>query len=172
MKKVIIIGMPGCGKTQIGMKAASDLGLSFTDVDLLIEDTHGPIPGIFENEGEEKFRMYETEALKRAVAGEWTVISAGGGIIEKERNRRILCEHHVIFIDRKPEDITDTLEAAGRPLLKDKPGALQRLYKRRYPIYLETMDYHVHNDGTEAECIGRVSKIISSLYGNRGGETL
>ncbi len=160
MKNFIIIGMPGSGKTSIGRLAAKEIGLDFIDLDKIIVEQHGNISDIFEKEGEDAFRDYETDILKASVLIQGKMISAGGGIIERKENIDILKKNTVIFIDREPDDILKTLDSDSRPLLKGKREHIFELYERRYGKYLEAMDYHVLNKGTSADCINTIVQII------------
>ncbi|MDX1359084.1 MAG: shikimate kinase [Clostridia bacterium] len=161
MKSYIIIGMPGSGKTTIGRAAAEMTGYDFIDLDSEITRQHGDITSIFKDEGEEVFRLYETQALKSALDHPKTLVSTGGGIIEKDINRKLLKRHKVLFIDRTLENIYSTLDSDSRPLLKGKREALGELYERRYPMYIEAADYVVKNDGSFSECVKKIIKIIS-----------
>ncbi len=128
----ILIGMPGCGKSTVGGIAAEKTGLGFIDIDIEIEKKHGGIPKIFIVKGESWFRKREREELAFACKGENAIISTGGGIVENPENKKTMRGNVVIFIDREPEEIRKSLDDSGRPLMKNNPGALDRLYKRRY----------------------------------------
>ena len=163
MKNFIIIGMPGSGKSSIGRIVAKKTGLKFIDIDELIVKRHGNIADIFENEGENKFREYETKALSDAADNRNTIISAGGGIIERGENLNILKNNIVIFIDRDIKNIYSTLDSDSRPLLKDKEEALLSLYKRRSRKYITAMDYKVDNNSSKNNCILEIYNIIKLL---------
>ena len=87
MKNIILVGMPGCGKTTMGKKLAQQLGLQFFDCDIEITKKQGKsISQIFEEYGEKYFRSLETETIKSQLPKENCVISTGGGIVEKNEN--------------------------------------------------------------------------------------
>ncbi len=148
MSNIIIIGMPGCGKTTIGKKVAEKLGKKFIDTDELLVDIYKKeISDIFENEGEEKFREYETETLKSIDKNINAVIATGGGIVVKERNIPVLKElGRVVFLDREVEDILSTLDSDSRPLLADDRSRIYKLYDDRYEKYKSACDIIVNND--------------------------
>jgi shikimate kinase len=156
----VLIGMPGSGKTTIGGMAAEKSGAYFIDTDEEIERKHGDISEIFEEFGEKGFRELETKALKNSCIGGGKVISTGGGIVEIDENRGILKNCVVIFIDRDPEEIQKSLYRESRPLMKDDPEALKRLYKRRYGKYLDTADHVVENNSGPETCVKEILKII------------
>jgi shikimate kinase len=161
MKSYIIIGMPGSGKTTIGRAAAERSGYDFIDLDSEIARQHGDISSIFRDEGEEAFRLYETQAFESALNQPKALVSTGGGIVEKDINRKLLKKHNVLFIDRTLENIYSTLDSDSRPLLKGKREALRELYERRYPMYINAADYVVKNDGSFSECVKKIINIIS-----------
>ncbi|MCK5759342.1 MAG: shikimate kinase [Clostridiales bacterium] len=165
MKNVILIGMPGSGKTSLGKAVSKKLDMHFIDLDSLITERHGDITIIFNELGESAFRQYETEALNEAIKYNNSIISTGGGIIETQENNEIMKEYAVIFIDRSPEAILRTLDSDSRPLLKDKKDALHKLYNRRYNKYIQSMNFHIHNDESFKRCAEEIAKIIKTIKG-------
>ncbi len=156
----VLVGMPGCGKTSLGKYVSEKLHINFIDLDELIEKEHGNINKIFENEGEEAFRKYETSALNSALKNANTIISSGGGIIEKSENLKLLKKTQVIFIDREVENILKDVDKDTRPLLKSGKNALLKLYEKRYQKYLDIMNYHIKNNTTFEECAQKIELII------------
>lgn len=148
MKNIILIGMPGCGKTSIGKLIAEKLSINFIDTDDIIEkNQQKTISEIFSQFGEEKFRQYETEALKQAIKEKNTVISTGGGIVVKKENINILRDlENVIFIDREIKDILETLDSDSRPLLKGAEEKIYKLYSERYEKYKEAAKIIIKNN--------------------------
>ena len=140
-KNIILIGMPGCGKTTIGASLAKITGRVFIDIDEeIVRYAKKEIPDIFKNDGEEKFREIETEMLEKYTKLNSTVISAGGGVVTKERNRNLIRQNStVIFIERN----IDLLATKGRPLSYNKD--LLTLYNNRIKAYNEWSDHTVEN---------------------------
>lgn len=161
---MILIGMPGCGKTSFGVDLSQKLGLDFYDTDELLEEMQGKsIAQIFELEGEAKFREYETEALKAVLLKPAGVISTGGGIVKLQENREILkTAGVVVFIDRPVENILSDLDSESRPLLAADSARIHGLYDERYSLYLETAEYRVLNATAYEEVLAELIKIAEA----------
>lgn len=142
---ILLIGMPGCGKSSLGRAAARRLNMKFIDTDAEIERAEGKtIPEIFAEHGERYFRRAETLALKNVI-GQNAVIASGGGIVTEAENIEIMKSGTVVFIDRPLECIEGDIDTSGRPLLSDG-GRLKRLYDERYDIYRRVCDIRIVND--------------------------
>lgn len=159
-KNIVLIGMPGCGKTTIGKELSSILNLEFCDVDKYIVATQGKqISEIFEN-GEDYFREIETKALEEVSQTFPKIISTGGGAVKRVKNIKILRENGIIiFINRPIEDIALDVDIKSRPLLKEGTEKLYKLYEERYPLYEAYCDYKVENITME-ECIKKIMEVI------------
>ena len=119
--KVVLIGMPGCGKSTIGKLISKELNLKFFDMDKYIENmTSKTIPELFEN-GEEYFRDFETKACEELAKINNALISSGGGVVKRKENIDILKKEasYIIFIDRPLEELLNDIDISNRPLLKD-----------------------------------------------------
>jgi shikimate kinase len=158
--------MSGSGKTTIGKAVAEKANLKFIDLDAVIEDKYGKISDIFKDSGEETFREHERREFLVALEMEGTVISTGGGILGIMQNREAAKKGTVIFIDRDIEKIKDSIDESNRPMVRNKPGMLEKLYRERYGIYQESMDFTVSNNGSISECIDSVIDVINKvMYG-------
>jgi shikimate kinase len=160
---IVLIGMPGCGKTTIGKLLAEKLNKSFIDVDSYIERVENrTIPEIF-LQGESYFRDIETKAVKNVAKSEGQIISTGGGVIKRKENIETLKENGIIiFIDRPVEDIASDVDTENRPLLKDKKEALFTLYKERYDLYKASCDYQVKNEESIDFVLDKIIDIIDN----------
>lgn len=123
MKKnnIILIGMMGSGKTTVGKALAKHLGHNFTDLDTLIVKNEGiEIPEIFHKFGENYFRKLETKTLNSLLEYENTVISTGGGIVEKEENILTIKKIGTVFYLQAPSNtLYERIKGdCNRPLLK------------------------------------------------------
>lgn len=140
---LVLVGMPGSGKSALGARAARALGRGFVDVDAEIEKRAGPIPEIFKNQGEGAFRALESEEIARFGKESGLVIATGGGAVLKGENIRALRQNGVIAWVQRP---LDRLGTAGRPL-SSGPDALARMEEARAPLYRACADFTVANDG-------------------------
>ena len=143
MENIILIGMPGCGKSTVGKRLAKQTGKKFVDADVAIEEKAGmTIPEIFEKSGESGFRQIETEVLAELGKQSGLVISTGGGCITQERNYRHLHQNGTIFWLQR--DI-DKLPTKGRPL--SQANKMEEMYRIRKPMYQRFADHAVDNNG-------------------------
>jgi len=156
-KNIILIGMPGCGKSTIGSKIAKALERPFYDTDALIEERAGkPIPQIFAEDGEQHFRLLETKVLAEVSALSGVVISTGGGIIKRQENHSLLRQNGlIIFVDRPIQKLSTN----GRPL-SSSLDAVAKLHEERLPIYRMLADYTLDNSGKIEQSISEIMRII------------
>ena len=149
---IILVGMPGSGKSTVGKALAEALGRPFVDTDTLIAEEAGrSIPEIFSADGEEVFRAMETEAVKTAGMMSGAVIATGGGVVTRERNYRPLSQNgRIVFLHRD----LDILPVDGRPISQNTSKA--DLYAKRLPLYNAFADVTVENNGSVTETVGRI----------------
>ncbi|MBR3561778.1 MAG: shikimate kinase [Oscillospiraceae bacterium] len=153
---IILIGMPGCGKTTLARASAASLGLPWYDCDALIEEKAGmSISEVFATWGESAFRTMETAALIALCKRERCVIATGGGCVTREENYPILHESgRVLWLLR---DI-DKLPAEGRPISLKRD--ISAIYAEREPLYRRFADACIDNNGTIEETIQRIQNAI------------
>jgi shikimate kinase len=150
----VLVGAPGAGKTTVGRILAAELGRAFRDTDYDIESTAGkPIPEIFIDEGEERFRTLERTAVTTALTSFDGVLALGGGAILAEPTRAALAGHTVIHLDvQLPDAMKRVGMGAGRPLLALNPRAtLKYLLDQRRPLYEQVATGTVSTDGRTPE---------------------
>ena len=152
MENIILIGMPGCGKSTVGRLLAGKLGRTFVDADEELVNTAGKsIPDIFADDGESAFRQLETETLRKLGRESGLVIATGGGCVTQSRNEPLLRQNGSIFwITRS----LDSLPTDGRPLSQNTK--LEDLYRVRKPLYEAFADYTVCNDGAIFETVDTI----------------
>lgn len=140
-KNIVLIGMPGCGKTTIGKLIADELDKEFVDTDSeIINQINMPISDYFGKYGEESFRKIESEVIKRISAEQSSVIATGGGAVLNPDNIRLLKENGtVVFIDRPLEKLVTT---SDRPLSSNREMLMKR-YNERYQIYCSSADIKI-----------------------------
>jgi shikimate kinase len=118
---IVLTGFMGTGKSTVGRRLAEQLGWPFVDTDALIEERHGPIPEIFAEHGEDRFRAIEREVAAEVAGRRATVVATGGRLLLDPENERVLGASGVVVcltatVDELVDRLTD--EADGRPLLR------------------------------------------------------
>ena len=156
MKNVVLIGMPGCGKSTIGNLLARKLGRKFVDADEEIIQLPGKsIPEIFAQDGEDAFRQWESDALAHLGKQSGLVIATGGGCVTRERNYPALHQNgSIVWLER---DLS-LLPTDGRPL--SQSNRLEEMYAVRKPLYEAFADVRVANTGSPEDT---VTEILSKL---------
>ncbi|MGX0629743.1 shikimate kinase [Corynebacterium afermentans] len=147
--RVVLVGMPGAGKSTIGRRIASALNLPIVDSDVLIEQGEGKACGeVYAQLGEEAFRELEVGYVARALAT-GGVVSLGGGAVVSKQVRTLLQRHTVVWIDVTAEEgIRRTAEDASRPVLDgdDRQQRYRDLMEQREPLYREVSSFRVRTD--------------------------
>ncbi len=158
MMNIVLIGMPGCGKTVTGKKLAAITGREAADTDSEIEKSEGKtVPEIFSQDGEKVFRDSESHIIEELSKKRGIIISTGGGAVLREKNRDLLRQNGIIIYLRRN---VDELTGEGRPLSASKEKILN-LYNERQGIYEELADFTVEVS-TDAELTAeRVLKCVS-----------
>lgn len=155
MENIVLVGMPGCGKSTVGKLLAEMTGKTFVDADAEIEQlANMPIPEIFRAEGEPGFRAWETKALSQLGQRSGLVIATGGGCVTRPENLPLLRQNgHIFWLKR---DI-HILPKEGRPL--SLAGDLQQMYRIREPLYRAFGQWEIQNDGLPEQTAQRILDI-------------
>ncbi len=168
ISNIVLVGFMGTGKTSVGIKLASALGMSFIDTDDIIENDYKmSISDIFALYGEEHFRDLESAVVEKVCNLNGYVIATGGGIVKREMNIKKLKETGIIFcLSASPETILQRTSGYNhRPLLQveDPINHIKRMLNERQPFY-DCADYNIDTSNLNIEQV--VGKIISifSLY--------
>lgn len=161
MENIILIGMPGSGKSTIGRHLAAKLSKEFVDADAQIVSAAGmTIPEIFSQSGEAGFRQIESKVLSDLGKYSGLIIATGGGCVTRECNYAHLHQNGTIFcLDRQ----LSKLPTDGRPL--SQKGKLEEMYRIRHPLYQRFADYTVDNNDTPDNCVRQILR-----YLNLGGK--
>ena len=156
MENILLIGMPGCGKSTVGKLLAEITNRKFADADeLIVSMTGKPIPQIFAETGEAGFRDFETRALEELCKQSGLVIATGGGCVTQDRNYPLLHQNgRIIWLKR---DIKD-LSTEGRPLSQRTP--LEQMYHLRKPMYEGFADCVIDNSGTPEETAKNILEVL------------
>ncbi len=152
MENIILIGMPGAGKSTVGTQLAQKLGRRFVDADTEIEALAGcAIPEIFRTQGEVGFRAWETKALAEIGKQSGLVIATGGGCVTREENYPLLHQNGLIVWLQRDWHLLPT---EGRPL--SKPGTLGEMLSHREPMYRRFADFSIENEGDISETVSAI----------------
>lgn len=133
---VVLVGPPAAGKTRVGKRLAKAFGTAFIDTDALVVDQWGPIPLIFDEQGEDFFREKERLAVTQALQSEG-IVALGGGAVVNPDTRAELQAHRVAVISISPEAVVHRLDNTKRPLLKGGMDAWTKLVESRAEFYAE-----------------------------------
>jgi len=156
---LLLVGMPGCGKSTLGRLLARRLDKPFFDADVELERRLGvSIPVIFELEGEPGFRDREETVLADLVLHSNVIVSTGGGVVLRPANRERLKQGGtVLYLHATPATLWErTRHSKHRPLLHapDPFARVQELYAMRDVLYREVADAVVESD---REQVGRLA---------------
>ncbi|MBQ9134040.1 MAG: AAA family ATPase [Clostridia bacterium] len=157
LSNIVLIGMPGCGKTSTGKLLAKQLGKEFFDLDQVIVERAGKsVPAIFAEHGEGYFRDLETEVTKDIAKKGGVIIACGGGTVLREENRIALHQNgRIVYIQRALAD----LARGGRPLSAGD-NAVEKLYEVRRPIYESFADVTVPPCETVGACAAETLRLL------------
>ena len=140
---LILIGMPGSGKSRIGMALAGRMNRPFVDLDgEIVKRTGKSIPEIFAEDGEAAFRALEHEVIRDFCKEKGAVIATGGGAVLRSDNVRAMRQNGRLCLLTRD---LDALPLDGRPLSKS-PEALRQMWQVRQPFYRGAADYTIEND--------------------------
>ena len=154
MQNIVLIGMPGCGKSTVAAALGAALGRQVCDSDALIEELAGmTIPEIFAAQGEDAFRRLETEAIAALSKRSGIVLATGGGCVTRAENYPLLHQNSTIFWLQR--DLTQ-LPTEGRPL--SQAGRLEAMYALRRPLYERFADHIIDNNGTLDDTITAIKE--------------
>ena len=155
-RNVMLIGMPGCGKSTVGAALAEKLGRKLVDVDERIVEMAGcSIPEIFAKDGEEGFRQIEHQALCEVSKESGLVIATGGGVVTRRENLDPMRQNSLIVwllrdISLLPKD--------GRPL--SQANSLTEMFKVREPMYRAAADCIADNNGSLEDTVKQIMEAM------------
>lgn len=156
MQNIVIIGMPGSGKTAVSTMLAERLGRKIFDTDTIVSEKAGmTIPEIFAAQGEAGFRKLETESTAEVGKLSGNIISTGGGVVTIADNYELLHQNGVIvWIERD----TNKLARDGRPI--SLSSDLYELYAARLPLYERFADIKADNNGDINDTVNAIMEMI------------
>ena len=155
---IVLVGLPGCGKTTHGKLIAKQLNKEFVDIDaLIVEKENRSINEIFKEDGEAYFRNLETEFCKELSLKNNLVISTGGGVVLNKENIKHLSKNGlIVFMDK---DIELFKISDKRPLTRNK-DELKKLKDSRYNLYLSSCDVLVNLTNDKDKNLERILEVV------------
>ena len=160
---IVLVGMPGSGKTSIGRAVAESLGRSFVDTDELVSKRAGlSISDIFAKYGEAYFRKLESEVVSEAGKEKGLVIATGGGAVMSRDNRDALRQNGRVYHITRP---LEALSTDGRPL-SSSLGAVRAIFAEREPVYAALADTSASNAGSIIQAAVLITEDFHEAFGN------
>lgn len=149
MKNIVLIGMPGSGKSTVMALLKTRLGRPAMDTDLYMVDKEGMTVQQMFDISEQYFRDKETETYKEISSLDGWILATGGGAVKRPENIQYLRQNGVTFLlDRSCENIVNDIDISGRPLLRNGAERIYNLYNERKDMYLASADVIIDNNGT------------------------
>jgi len=164
MKNIIIIGMPGAGKSTVGVILAKTLGMNFTDTDIVIQETSGRLlQEIIDTEGPESFLKIEENAIL-SLQGQNAVIATGGSVVFSGRAMEHLKRDGVVlYLAISFEEMARRLNnITTRGIVLVAGQSLRDMYNQRIPLYEKYADITIGCSGDDFENV--VAKAVDELH--------
>ncbi len=167
---LVLVGMPGVGKSTVGVLLAKQLGYGFLDTDIYIQEREGrKLPGIIADRGIEGFKKCEERAIL-SLAPSAHVIATGGSVVYSRRSMQHLgLGGRIVFLDIAPGLLAQRLDNLDARGVVYAPGqTLSQLYRERHPLYVRYADITVVCDGlspeeVKAEIIEHLGGLLTSM---------
>ena len=160
-QNIVLVGMPGCGKTTIGQLLAEKTGRRFVDTDdRIVEKLGCSIPEYFAGHSEAEFRAVEAQAIAETGMQSGLVIATGGGCVTQEENYPSLHQNGVLFFLRRELSL---LPKAGRPL--SQRNSLEAMYETRLPLYRRFADCEIENAGAPEDAAAQILEAYDEISG-------
>lgn len=162
MDRIVLVGLPGTGKTTAGRALARALGEDFVDTDDVFGELEGePVPDFLRRHGETLFREHEFRALETALARA-TVVATGGGVVTTPQAREVLRREFTIWLTCPDDELILRVGDGDRPLLGERPrDRLAELRSEREGWYREVSKARVDADRAVEDVVAELVRIVS-----------
>ena len=164
---VILIGMPGCGKSTVGVLLAKSLLCEFVDTDLLIQTRYGKsLCELIAEHGLERFKQLENEVLSSLSCDRCVVATGGSAVYGEEAMHHLKANGTAVYLKLSPEDIAARIQNITTRGIAMKEGCtIAQLYEERAPLYERYADITVDGTGLTAEdCVSAVAARVREQF--------
>ncbi len=158
MKNIILIGMPGTGKSTVGVILAKLLGYDFLDCDILIIKKSGnTLPELLDRLGIEGFLKLEGQ-VGEEISCDKTVIATGGSMVYSAAAMESLKKHGLaVWLDTEPEELERRINlSSNRGIAADKGASILDIYTERKPLYMKYADIYIKCEGSTDNVVKQV----------------
>ena len=165
MKNIILIGMPGAGKSTLGVLLSKTLGMSFMDTDLIIQSHEQMLlHEIIEKRGIAAFLQVE-ESVLCSIRAENTVIATGGSaVISEAAMEHLRSDATVIFLDVPLAVLEKRIKNIHtRGIVMEKGGSIRDVYNKRLPFYEQYADIRIRFSDTNEDMESAIAKILRKI---------
>ena len=174
-RSIVLVGLMGAGKSTVGRRLATQMGMPFCDADTEIERAAGQtISEIFEAHGEDFFRSGERRVIARLLGGDRVVLATGGGAFMNDETRALIAERAISVWLKADFDLLmkRVLRRNHRPLLQqgDPHETMKNLMDERYPVYAKSDITIDAQDGPHAQTVHRIADALDDFYDARSVE--
>ncbi len=162
---IILIGMPGCGKSTIGVILAKSLLSDFIDTDLLIQNKFKKsLCEIINEEGIESFKDKENQVLKDLKAENSVIATGGSAVYCEEGMKNLKKDGKVVYLNLPPKTIKDRIDnITTRGIAMEKGTTIDALYSERAPLYEKYTDYTVNCENLSVEeTVKKITELIKN----------
>ena len=164
MARLVLVGLPGTGKTTLALELAERWHIEAVDTDdLLVARTGRSVADLLRQDGEATFRRLEGDALDDAIRGD-VVVATGGGIVTLPASRDTLAKATTMWLDCHDDVIVQRVQGGDRPLLGDEPSeAIANLRAMRTRWYEEVSRVRIESSGTLHDVADQIEQAMKRV---------
>ncbi len=163
MSNIVLIGMPGCGKSTVGVILAKTLGIGFVDTDLIIQQREKRLlQDIIDTDGIDRFLDIECEAVKTLDCDNCVVATGGSVVFREEAITHLKNNGKIFFLNVSLSEIKNRLDnISTRGVAAEKNQTIDDIFHERYPLYIKYADYVIElNNSNVEETVEKITKLL------------